>query len=324
MAAPVPSDYAVERRLLRRQVSFWRVAAIVLAILAVLVAGWRLSGAGRLSTLTPHIARLTISGLITGDRDTLRLIKRIENSNAAAVLVSIDSPGGTTAGSERIYDALRRLSAKKPTVAVVGTLAASGAYVAALATDQIVVQGNSLVGSIGVIMQYPNLSKLLDSIGVKVEDVKSSPLKAEPNFFEPTSPEARAALEALVADSYSWFKALVKERRGMDESQLATVADGRVFTGRQSIDLRLVDRLGDEREAIAWLEKVKNVSKDLPVRDWKKSGTLGGLDLTSVSAQMAQALGFDSLARLLDRGSAFAEQRLLDGLLSIWQVDRAD
>ena len=110
------------------------------------------------------------------------------------MLISIDSPGGTTTGAERLFEAIRRLSAKKPTVAVVGTLAASGGYIAALGADQIVAQGNSLVGSIGVLVEYPNFAKLLDTIGVKVEDVKSSPLKASPNGFEPTTPEARAAL----------------------------------------------------------------------------------------------------------------------------------
>ena len=126
------------------------------------------------------------------------------------MLVSIDSPGGTTTGAERLYDAIRRLSVKKPTVAVVGTLAASGGYIAALGADEIVAQGNSLVGSIGVLVEYPNFAKLLDKIGVKVENVKSAPLKASPNGFEPTTPEARAALASIVDDSFVWFKELVK------------------------------------------------------------------------------------------------------------------
>lgn len=321
MATPFSPDYRVERGVLRRRLSFWRAAAIALAIVAVLVAGWRLAGEGRFSTLAPHIARLTIDGFVTGDRDTLKLIRQLEDSNAAAVLVSINSPGGTTAGAERLYEALRRLAAKKPTAAVVGTIAASGAYIAALATDQIVAQGNALVGSIGVIIQYPNFGKLLETVGVKVEDVKSSPLKAEPNGFEPTSPEVRAALASLVDDSYAWFKSLVKERRGLTDAELATVSDGRIFTGRQSIGLRLADRLGEERDAIAWLEREKNVAKGLPVHDWKRQSGFGGLDLTSLSAGFARALGFESLGRLLDRGSPFAEPRLLDGLLSIWQVE---
>ena len=110
----------------------------------------------------------------------------------APVIVHIDSPGGTTAGSEQLYDSLRAVAAKKPMVVVVDGLAASGGYIAAMAADHIVAQDTSLVGSIGVLFQYPNFTELLKTIGVKVEEVKSSPLKAAPNGFEPTSPEAHA------------------------------------------------------------------------------------------------------------------------------------
>ena len=120
-------------------------------------------------------------------------------------------------------------------VVVVDGLAASGAYIAALSSEHIIAQDTSLVGSIGVLFQYPNFTDVLKTIGIKVEEIKSSPLKAAPNGFEPTSPEARAAIEAIVLDSYAWFKGLVKDRRQMDDAQLARVADGRVFTGRQAV-----------------------------------------------------------------------------------------
>jgi protease-4 len=321
MAAPVFADYLVERRLLRRRLSFWRIAAFAAAILGVLALGLRLFSANAPLSLTPHVARLSIEGVITGDRSTLKLIGDIEKSSAAAVVVSINSPGGTTSGAERLYDAIRRLAAKKPTVAVVGTMAASGGYIAALGADKIVAQGNALVGSIGVLVQYPNFVKLLDTLGVKVEDVKSSPLKAAPNPYEETSPEARAALASLVDDSYVWFKSLVKQRRGMSDDQLAAVVDGRVFTGRQGLGLHLVDSLGGEREAIEWLEKEKSVPKDLPVRDWKRNRSWERLGILGMSARLAEMLQLDGLSRLLDRGAGFAEGRALDGLVSIWQVD---
>ena len=191
----------------------------------------------------------------------------------------INSPGGTTAGSEQLYDALVRLKAKKPLVVVVEGLAASGGYIAAIAADHIIAQQSSLVGSIGVLFQYPNFTELLKTVGVKVEEVKSSPLKAAPNGFEPTSPEARAALDALVKDSYAWFRGLVKERRGMDDALLEKVADGRVFTGRQAIDLKLVDQLGDEKTAVAWLVAEKKVKSELPVRDYKLDSALRRSDI---------------------------------------------
>src|SRR4029450_12107078 len=107
---------------------------------------------------------------------------------------------------------------------------ASGGYITAIAADHIIAQRTSLVGSIGVLFQIPNFTDLMKAVGVKVEEIKPSPLKAAPNGFEPTSPEARAAIDALVKDSYGWFRGLVKDRRGMDDAQIEKVADGRVFT----------------------------------------------------------------------------------------------
>jgi protease-4 len=318
----LPSDYIVDRRRLARKLSFWRIAAFVALIVAILVAGWRLTGG--VGALRPHIARLPIEGLITGDAATIKLTEDICKSKAAAVLVEINSPGGTTTGAERLYDALRRLSACKPTVAVVGTLAASGGYIAALGADAIFAQGNSLVGSIGVLFEFPNFAGLLDKIGVAVETVKSSPLKASPNGFEPTSPAARAALAALVADSYDWFKALVKERRRLSDPDLATVSDGRVFTGRQGIPLHLVDRLGDEREAVSWLEQEKGVAKNLPIETWRRPDSLGRFGIFSLSARVAEGLGFSGLAHLIESSRTFAEIGYLDGLLSIWHADSSE
>ena len=194
------ADYLVDRRRLRRQVGFWRIAAFLVAALAVVAVGLRWYGPAGLGQA--HIARLTISGMITGDEATLKLIRQVADSKAAAAIVMINSPGGTTEGSEVLYDELRRLAEKKPVVAVVGSMAASGAYIAALGADRIFVHGNSMVGSIGVLVQYPNVSGLMDKVGVKLESIKSSPLKAAPNGFEPTSEEARAAMAALVADSF--------------------------------------------------------------------------------------------------------------------------
>ncbi len=148
-------------------------------------------------------------------------------------------------------------------------MAASGGYITALAADHIVAQQTSLVGSIGVLFQFPNVADLLDKIGVKVESVKSTPLKAAPDGYEPTSPEARAALESIIKDSYAWFRGIVQDRRHLTDAELQTVADGRVFTGHQGIDNKLIDELGDERTAIAWLAKEKNVDAKLPVRDYR-------------------------------------------------------
>ena len=311
---PPPPEYLVERRLLSRKLSFWRIAAIGALVVAVAVAGWRLSG--DTSHAGPHIARVTITGVIKDDRDLLKLVRDVTASSASAAILSIDSPGGTTTGAEALYEELRRLAEKKPTVAVVEGAAASGAYIAALAADGIVARGNSMVGSIGVLMQMPNASKLMETVGVKMEEIKSSPLKAAPNPFEPVTPEARAAVAAMIADSYNWFKGLVKDRRKLDDAGLATVSDGRVFTGRQGVDLKLVDRIGGEREAIAWLESEKGVAKGLKVRDWKKQRKI---ETFGVLSGMASALGLEGAAATLGKLEQATQAQLLDGLVAIWQ-----
>lgn len=321
----VPNDYLIDRRRLRRKLSWWRLAALLAIGAAGLVVAVRLGGAESADKLTPHVARLEVKGLITGDDDTLDLVKKIgDSSQAKALLLEIESPGGTTTGSERLYEELRRVSEKKPVVAVIGTVAASGAYIAALAADAIVARGNSLVGSIGVLFQYPNVHKLLDRWGVEVETVKSSPLKAAPNGLEPTSPEARAAVESLVADSYSWFKNLVKERRNLDEEELAKVTDGRVFTARQGQPLKLVDLIGGRREAIDWLVANKGVAKDLPVREWKKKTSLERLGLVEGAASLARVAGLQSLAGFLEQFIRLERSGGLDGLLAIWQGSTAN
>ena len=316
------SDVIVDRRRIRRKLTFWRVAAAILAIAALVTIGM-LTGPGRVGLATSgSIARINIEGLIRSDQDRVEALERLANSRAAAVIVHINSPGGTTAGSEQLYEALTQLKAKKPLVVVVEGLAASGGYITAIAADHIVARQTSLVGSIGVLFQFPNFTDLLKTVGVQVEEVKSSPLKAAPNGFEPTSPEARAALDSLVKDSYGWFRDLVKKRRGMDDALLEKVADGRVFTGHQAIDLKLVDQLGDEKTAVSWLVAQKGVKADLPVRDYKLTPRFGDLTFLRTAASITlEALGMPSIARQIERtGGIPAVDRLgLDGMLALWQ-----
>ena len=322
------ADLIVDRRRMRRKLTFWRVIAIGVIVLAV--AGVAKLGSNRagFTGVRPYIARVTIEGLIRGDRDRVQALDRLARSSLArAVIIHVDSPGGTTAGSEQLYDSLSRLRDKKPIVIVVDSLAASGAYITALAGDHIVAQQTSLVGSIGVLFQYPNFADLLDKIGVKVEAVKSSPLKASPSGFEPTSPEAKAALESIIKDSYAWFKNLVQDRRHLSDSELQTVSDGRVFTGHQAIDLKLIDELGDERAALAWLAKEKNVDAKLPVRDYDLQSRFSDLPFLHASVvALLEATGLSTLARRLgDWGMvAEAERFNLDGLLALWHPAAAN
>src|SRR3954467_9735224 len=317
------SDVIVDRRRIRRKLTFWRVAAVAVAVAAVVAVGVVAIPSERSPLTTAgSIARVQIDGLIRSDADRVEALERLENSRAAAVVVHINSPGGTTAGSEQLYDSLVRLKAKKPLVVVVEGLAASGGYITAIAADHIVAKQSSLVGSIGVLFQFPNFTDLMKTVGVKVEEVKSSPLKAAPNGFEPTSPEARAALDALVKDSYAWFRGLVQQRRGMDDALLDKVADGRVFTGHQAVDLKLIDQLGDEKTAVAWVVAEKKIPKELPVRDYKLDPKFSDLTFLRTAAAISlDALGLSGIARQVEQsGLNQAVERLsLDGMLALWR-----
>ncbi|MEP9355010.1 signal peptide peptidase SppA [Xanthobacter sp. KR7-65] len=313
------ADQIVERRRLRRKVTFWRTLG-VLGVIAALAVGVATLAGGNVPASSPHVARLSIGGLIRNDRDRVDLLEEIGRSRASAVILSIDSPGGTVTGSEQLYDALRRLAAKKPVVAVVEGVAASGAYIAALGADHIIARRNALVGSVGVIYQFPNFTELLKTVGVTMEDIKSSPLKASPNPYTPTSPEARAAVDSLVKDSYAWFRTLVGDRRKLSDDKLSQVADGRVFTGHQGLELQLVDEVGDERTARAWLAREKGVSEDLKVRTWhtKEVGDEFGW-LLGAARGVVSAVGFPEAAVFLSSAAKSAMERTqLDGLLALW------
>ena len=312
------AEAIADRRRLRRKLSFWRVAGFLALIAAILAVGYASADRLGYGRGQAHVARIAVNGLITGNQRLADLMDRVGRASAVSgVVISINSPGGTTTGSEELYRNIRRLSERKPVVAFVDGTAASGGYITAIAADHIVSRETSVVGSIGVLFQYPNLSGLMDHVGVKMEEVKSSPLKAEPSAFKPTSPEARAAIQLVVNDTYDWFKALVRERRRLTDAELAAVSTGQVFNGRQGVPLKLVDTIGSERDAVAWLEREKGVRKDLPIRTWRPSGDRD-FSIFAMMASGADILGFERLAEALRRASSSAEAAQLDGLLTLW------
>jgi protease-4 len=272
---PITRDFYEERRRKWRRSAFWR-GFLVAAVLAALLAAW--FGSGAIDTARAHVARFEVAGIITDDPERDRLLEELADSNhVRALIVRVNSPGGTTAGSEALFASLRRVAGKKPVVAQLGEVAASGGYVAAIAADHIVGRGNTLTGSIGVIMEYPDLTGVMARLGIELETVRSSELKAEPSPFRPTNPAARARDEALVAESYRWFRDLVGERRGIDGARLDAVANGGVFTGRLALENGLIDEIGGEPEALAWLESREAGLARLPVREWEveREGRLG-------------------------------------------------
>jgi protease IV len=317
---PLDPDAIVDRRRMRRKLTFWRVGAVAIAIIAIVGFAWRSLPSAGLSPSGDYIARIKVQGLIRNNQERVEALERLARSSARAVIVRVDTPGGTTAGAEQLYDALRRLQEKKPMVVVVDGLAASGGYIAAMAADHIIALDTSIIGSIGVLFQYPNFSDVLKTVGIQVEAIRSSPLKAAPSGFEPTSPEARAAIASIVMDSYAWFKELVQSRRKLDAGLLNTVTDGRVFTGRQAVNLKLIDSLGNEKTALEWLQREKNIPATTPVRDVALTPRFGDLSFLHMAKFALETAGLPGFAQRIEMwGALGAVERLnLDGLLALW------
>lgn len=294
------SDLFFDRRRLKRQLTFWRLATLA-ALVAVAVV-WAAGTEGVADK--DHVARLTVSGIILDDPDRLAALDRVlGDPHAKALVIDIDSPGGTFVGGEALYEKLRRVAARKPVIAVMGGVATSAGYMVALAADRILARRGTLTGSIGVILQTADVTELLAKIGVKPEVFKSGPLKAQPNPFEKLDEAGRAATRDILMDLYDQFVAMVVERRGMTRDAVLKLADGRVFSGRAALGNGLIDGLGAEPEARAWLAGARKVAKDLPIRDVRYGKeAFPWRDL--LTAQFQKAL--------------FSERLSLDGVVSLW------
>jgi protease-4 len=300
-------DRWLDRRRLKRGVIAWRTLAIVALVALVVVGVGRYGfGVGGRLGVGDYVARLWVDGLIVDDpaRDEV-LADLITDSRARALIVRIDSPGGTAIGGEALYLALRQVAGKKPVIAVLGTTAASAAYLAALGADRIIARESSITGSIGVILQTADLTELLADIGISTEAIKSAPLKGQPSPFEPLSAAGRAASQAVVDDIYTLFVDRVAERRGLNRDQALALADGRVFTGRVAAKEGLIDGLGGEPEARAWLEKSHSLAASLPIRDLPDPADRPGL--------LRELLG-------LIKGGLQQTPLRLDGVVSVWQA----
>ena len=297
------ADYIVDRRRLKRRLLFWRLFAVLSLTAVVAVAVLRFDKA----EFGDSIARLNVSGIIVEDIDRDQaLLELAEDNSVRALVVRINSPGGTVVGGESLYRSLRAIADKKPVIAVMGTTATSAAYMTAIAADYIVAREGSITGSIGVLMQTANITGLLEKLGIEPESIKSGPLKAQPNPFEQTSPAARKAVQDVVMDMHAMFVDLVALRRGMARNVALHLSDGRIYTGRQALSEGLIDTLGGELEARQWLFNNHDISTDLPIHDveihhedgtWQKmfNGTVGK--------------------------TLFSELLRLDGLVSLWHPE---
>ena len=282
-------DLLLDRRRLKRQLGFWRGALILGAVLG-LAAFFADALPDEAGLGGQHVARLRLTGTITDNRELIRLIERAgRDSQVRALLVSIDSPGGTVAGGEALHTAIRGVrAAGKPVVAVMGATAASAGYMVALPAERIFAREATLTGSIGVILQTFEVSELMDRLGLRAESLTSGPLKDQPSPFRPLTEEGRASLAAVVADMQSQFVAMVVAGRNMPEARVRELADGRVVTGRQAVSLGLVDAIGGEAEARSWLAETHGLPADLRLRDIDPRGPAERV-LSSASTSLWQA-----------------------------------
>lgn len=290
----------VDRRRLKRRLNFWRIVAII-AVVAVIAVGFGKFGPFR---ERDHVAVLQVSNLIVSDsRRNAALLRLMDDQHAKAVLVRINSPGGTVVGGETLFTILRKVADKKPVVAVINELGTSAGYMTAIGADYIVARQGSITGSIGVILQTTDITGFLGKLGISTEAIKSSPLKGTPNPLEPLTPAARAASRAIISDMYDMFINMVADRRGLPLETVKQLADGRIFTGRQAIQNGLIDKIGGEEEARLWLAEEKGIEKALPLR------------------RLPTRRGSSVLRRLLDGTvgkTLFSERLSLDGLISLW------
>ena len=283
------SDFILDRERLKRRLTIWRIVAVLAVIAAIFIA--TAHHTARFATV--HIERYRIDGLIGNGTEVEKDLGRLgRDASVSAVLLHLDTPGGEVAGGEGIHDAVEHLAAKKPVVAVMDGTAASAGYMIAVAAPHIVARESTITGSIGVILETTNLGGLLDKIGVAVEPLVSGPLKGQPSFDKPMTPQAREVLQAMVGDLFDQFVGIVATGRHMDPGRVRQLADGRAYTGRQAKALGLVDEIGGDREAQAWLEKNGKVARDLPVtepdhRGWWVRMTAESLSQIVTSAEQS-------------------------------------
>jgi len=300
---PYDLDALLDRRRLKRRMRIWQGATILAVIGIVLVS---LYASGEL-VHGDRIARIYVEGVIVRDDARAQTLAELASDESVrGVVIHIDSPGGTVVGGEALYHSVRKFAKKKPVVAVMGETATSAAYMVAIATDRIFAHAGSITGSIGVLMQTADVTKLLEKIGVKPESVKSGRLKAQPNPMEPFSDQARTAIRDVVLDLYEMCVGLVKERRQFYDAKAKKLADGRVYTGRQALKNGLLDSLGGEAAARQWLAEKRKIPQKLPVRD---------VGVAPLSEKWRELLG-GIVGKIV-----FSERLRLDGPISVWHPE---
>ena len=301
----ISSDTLLERLHLKRQLTIWRLLAICSVIFFMVI---MIEGEENISPVSgDFIARVKIEGMIVDDERLRELLQKIEsNDKIKGVILMLDTPGGTAVGGEALYKDIKAIAEQKPVAAVMRTMCTSAGYMAAMGANRVFALDSSLTGSIGVIMQTMEATKLAEKLGINPITVKSGDFKATPSPTEPFRPKDRAMLEEVIADYFDTFLGIVAESRGMDKEQVRKLSgEGRIYTGKQAIKLELIDEIGGENEALAWFESEHELDAELDIRDMELKE-----EYEDILGKLGSYLGFSGFKK-----PAFA----LDGLLLIWQ-----
>lgn len=299
------SDLLIDRKRLKTQLMNWRALALIAIFGICAILAGKFGAHGAKSITGDYIAEITIEGIMSDDPKRDAMMKEIlEDDHAKALIVQMDSPGGTTVGGEVIYLQLKAIAKKKPVIGVMRTLCASACYMASLGTDHVIAREGTLTGSIGVLLQTMEISQLIEKLGISSVTIKSGPMKDVPDLAVPMTSEQRAVISEVVMDAYEHFVKLIIDGRDMDEAQVRKLADGRVYTGSQALKLNLIDGIGGTDEALDWLAKTRKINPKLEIQEIRPEA-----ELDSVWDELGQVTGI----KIFDKSTVG-----LDGLVSIW------
>ena len=287
----------LEKYLSRRSLIIKRFATVLISI--ILIFSFFLFT----SKKKDFIATISIEGIISNPEDTLNDLENInKSSNAKALLVNINSPGGTFVSSKELYDKIKEISKKIPVVTYMREMATSGGYLVSLASQKIFSNVGTITGSVGVILQTAEITELLEKIGINPIVIKSGKLKATPNPLEGLSENDSRYLNDVIKSMQLEFLSILSENRNIESKTLEIISDGRIFTGKQAKELNLIDFIGSKSDAIRWLKDEAKLPQDIDILDYSKEN------------QYEKLISM----RLFDKNFNFLKKNIYSGFLAIW------
>lgn len=305
-------DIVLRATSLHRRLLLWRGGAVAFFVLACIVAVGRAPGGGWAAHRAPHLVHLKVQGIIGSDEhENIEALNRARDDDSVKGLVlEVNSPGGAVTGGETLHDAVAAFARRKPVAVSMGSVAASAGYMVSVPASRIFANRSSLTGSIGVILESPDVSTLLDRVGVHVDQLVSGPMKGQPSVVKPLSPEGRDMLQGVVSDLYGFFVNVVAQDRHMPVARVRELADGRPYTGQQAVPLGLVDEIGSMDDARKWLEKKALVS------DKAKMVDIGPAATRSRWQRMIKGIA----SAVPGAEFVLKESSMLDGAVAIWKL----